>query len=149
MHSPGSKRVADLTKQVGSIFNECMWEISKGSGGCTLCTVLQQWVLPSGMLPVTLHSINCMELDCAINHKLIMIMLHVTTFFFFFFFFKTSPGGAQYHSIWGRLSKMWWENSPQTYKILLIVAKSSCIWSDRQARYQNTSQNYLQPATYP
>ena len=33
MQSPGSKRVADLTKQVGFILIECMCEESKGRGG--------------------------------------------------------------------------------------------------------------------
>ena len=52
-----------------------MCEESKGrGGGFTLCPVLQQWELASNN---SLHSINCMELDCAINHKLIMI--NVTT----------------------------------------------------------------------
>ena len=32
MQSPGSKRVADLTKQVGSILIKCMCEESKGGG---------------------------------------------------------------------------------------------------------------------
>ena len=52
---------------------KCMCEESKGrGGGFTLCPVLQQWELASNN---SLHSINCMELYCAINHKLIMIML--------------------------------------------------------------------------
>ena len=33
MQSAGSKRVADLTKQVGSILIKCMCEESKGGGG--------------------------------------------------------------------------------------------------------------------
>ena len=67
----GPRELLILQSRWGSILIKCMWEESKG-GGCILCIVLQQWVLASNN---SLHSINCMELDCAINHKLIMIML--------------------------------------------------------------------------
>ena len=54
---------------LSSLNASCVRNLRAGGGGGT---VLQQWVLASNN---SLHSINCMELYCAINHKLIMIML--------------------------------------------------------------------------